>query len=65
LRLGELFELKWKMLTLDNANVRIIRFIVDRVAGEPKTTGSKRALPLPVMAIEALKAWRVGDAILR
>jgi integrase len=59
LRRGELFGLKWGDVDLDNAKVRIVRSIVDQVAGEPKTAGSKRDLPLPLVVVEALEAWRL------
>src|SRR5579862_4743903 len=60
LRRGELFGLKWGDVDFENRKVHIVRSIVDQVAGEPKTVGSKRALPLPVMVVEALEALRAA-----
>lgn len=58
MRRGEIFGLKWEDIDLKRGLVRIVRSLVDQVAGEPKTTGSRRELPLDSITADALGEWR-------
>ncbi len=58
LRRGELFGLQWDDVDFDNNIIHIRRSLVDMVAGEPKTKGSKRPLPMSRELSEALVQWR-------
>ncbi|HEX3374540.1 MAG TPA: tyrosine-type recombinase/integrase [Edaphobacter sp.] len=58
LRRGELFGLKWGDVDFEKRKVHIVRSIVDQVAGEPKTVGSKRPLPIPEQVAASLQEWR-------
>jgi integrase len=61
MRRGEIFGLKWGDVDFERAVLRIRRSYVDGVEGPPKTDSSRRPLPLPPQAIEALKAWKAGS----
>jgi integrase len=58
MRRGEIFGLKWADVDSERAVLRVRRSYVDGVEGPPKTDSSRRPLPLPQQAIEALKAWK-------
>jgi integrase len=66
LRKGELLGLRWVDVDLDGAELHV-RQASQRVAGElhftaPKTRHSRRTLPLPALAVDALREHRVRQA---
>ena len=58
LRVGEILGLYWEDLDLERGTLRVERAIYRASLGTPKTKGSKRTLPLPGVAIAALKQQR-------
>jgi integrase len=58
LRRGELFGLKWEDIDFGEAEIRIVRSIVDQVEGPPKTLASRRAIPMSFELSAALANWR-------
>jgi integrase len=58
MRRGEIFGLKWGDVDFDRAILHVRRSYVDGVEGLPKTESSRRPLPLPLLALNALKAWK-------
>lgn len=58
MRRGEIFGLRWEDIDFDRAILHVRRSFVDGVEGPPKTESSRRPLPIPPHAIEALKAWK-------
>ena len=58
MRRGEIFSLKWADVNLDRATLHVRRSYVDGVEGPPKTESSRRPLPIPPQAVDALKAWK-------
>ena len=62
LRLGEVLGLRWADIDLEKRELRVRQTLQrqkGRVAfGEPKSKRSRRTLPLPIVAAEALKAHR-------
>jgi integrase len=69
MRQGELLGLSWEDVDLDVGGVRVRRQL-QRIGGayeltELKTGRSQRALPLPAIAVDALRAQRVWQAELR
>ena len=58
MRRGEIFGLKWADVDFGRAILHVRRSYVDGVVGPPKTDSSRRPLPIPQQAIEALKAWQ-------
>jgi integrase len=58
MRRGEIFGLKWTDIDFVRAVLHVRRSYVDGIEGPPKTESSRRALPIPPQASEALKAWR-------
>jgi integrase len=58
MRRGELFGLKWLDINFDHATLNIERSWVDGVVGPPKTDSSRRPIPIPCQALEALQAYR-------
>jgi integrase len=58
MRRGELFGLKWEDIDFDNAELRVVRSMVDQVEGPPKTLASRRPLPMSSELASALEKWR-------
>lgn len=65
LRPGEAFGLQWKDVDMEAGTVQVVRNLV-RVSGVegwqlelPKTKKSKRLVPLPAVAMQELRAWKV------
>src|SRR5262249_4448823 len=58
LRRGELFGLKWKDIDFKEAEIRIVRSVVDQVEGPPKTLASRRPVPMSKELASALERWR-------
>ena len=65
LRPGEAFGLQWKDVDMEAGTVQVVRNLV-RVPGTkgwqlelPKTKHSKRLVPLPAVAMQELRAWKV------
>jgi len=58
MRRGEIFGLKWGDVGFERAVLNVRRSYVDGVEGPPKTDSSRRPLPIPPPALEALNAWR-------
>lgn len=66
LRRGELLGLRWTDVDLDGAELHV-RQAMQRVAGElrvtaPKTRHSRRTIPLPALALDALREHRARQA---
>jgi integrase len=57
LRRGELIGLKWFDMNFAKKLMDVTRSVVEMVAGEVKTEGSKRAVPLDDFMIDELLAW--------
>jgi integrase len=62
MRRGEIFGLKWSDVDFDREVLHVRRSYVDGVVGPPKTESSRRPLPLPPQAVEALLAWKKKSA---
>jgi integrase len=58
LRRGELFGLKWENVDFDEAEIRVVRSVVDQVEGPPKTLASRRPIPMSSELASALSHWR-------
>jgi integrase len=58
LRRGELFGLKWEDIDFEEAEICIVRSVVDQVEGPPKTLASRRPIPMSSELSSALKNWR-------
>lgn len=58
LRRGELFGLKWQDIDFADAEIRIVRSVVDQVEGPPKTLASRRPIPMSSELASALANWR-------
>jgi integrase len=58
LRRGELFGLKWEDVDFNEAEIRVVRSIVDQVEGPPKTLASRRPLPMSSQLAASLENWR-------
>ncbi|MEO5842790.1 MAG: site-specific integrase, partial [Acidimicrobiales bacterium] len=66
-RRGEILGLKWSDIELDDAPSLRVRRVVQRisgsiVAGDPKSTKSRRTIALSTMAVDALRRQRVRQA---
>jgi len=55
LRIGEIIGLRWEDVDLDRNELRVQQSVYRGSVGSPKTKGSRRTLPLPEAAVEALK----------
>jgi integrase len=62
MRRGEIFGLKWADINFERALLHVRRSYVDGVVGPPKTESSRRALPIPQQAMEALQVWRAKSS---
>jgi integrase len=58
LRRGELFGLKWEDVDFVEAEIRVVRSVVDQVEGPPKTLASRRPIPMSSELASALANWR-------
>ena len=58
MRRSEIFGLKWADVDFERAILHVRRSFVDGVVGPPKTESSRRPLPIPPPALEALKTWQ-------
>jgi len=58
LRRGELFGLKWEDIDFNEAEIRIVRSVVDQVEGPPKTLASRRPIPMSSELMSSLNNWR-------
>ena len=58
LRRGELFGLKWEDVDFAEAEIRVVRSLVDQVEGPPKTLASRRPVPMSSELASALANWR-------
>jgi integrase len=58
MRVSEILGLQWQDVDFERAILHVRRSCVDGVIGECKTESSRRPLPLPEQAVEALRAWR-------
>ena len=58
LRRGELFGLKWEDVNFRDAEIKIVRSLVDQVEGPPKTLASRRPIPMSSELLAALATWR-------
>ena len=64
LRPGEAFGLQWEDVDLETGKLHVRRSLTRRGIKaswrltEPKTKRARRVVPLPAMAIQALRAWR-------
>jgi integrase len=58
LRRGELFGLKWEDIDFVDAEIRIMRSVVDQVEGPPKTLASRRPIPMSSELMSSLGNWR-------
>ena len=58
MRRGEIFGLKWGDVDFERAILHVRRSYVDGIEGLPKTESSRRPLPIPSQALEALKVWQ-------
>ena len=70
LRRGEALALRWDDIDLERGHLQV-RATLHRVGGKlvrdpmPKTKSSRRALPLPALVVDALKAHRSRQAVER
>jgi integrase len=58
LRRGELFGLQWQDVDFENHQIHVRRSLVDQVAGNLKTEGSHRPLPMSPELSKSLAAWK-------
>lgn len=58
LRRGELIGLKWEDMDFTNGKINIVRSLVDQVEGRPKTSTSRRPVPLTPALASVLAAWK-------
>lgn len=58
LRRGELFGLKWGDIDFTRRQINIVRSLVNGVIGEPKTSYSRRPIPLSDELAEVLLTWK-------
>lgn len=65
MRRGELFGLKWEDIDFQEAEIRVVRSIVDQVEGPPKTLASRRPLPMSAELASALEGWNRSSSYSR
>lgn len=58
LRRGELIGLKWQDVDFQNDKINIVRSLVDHVEGQPKTSTSRRPVPLTPALASVLASWK-------
>jgi integrase len=58
LRRGELFGLKWEDIDFEEAEIEVVRSVVDQVEGPPKTLASRRPIPMSLELSYSLENWR-------
>ncbi len=58
LRRGEMVGLKWEDVDFSEGLIHIRRSLVDMVAGEPKTKGSKKPVPMEPALAHCLSQWK-------
>jgi integrase len=58
LRRGELFGLKWCDIDFVKKQINVVRSLVGKVVGEPKTSYSRRPIPLSDELASVLLRWR-------
>ncbi|WP_244501970.1 tyrosine-type recombinase/integrase [Terriglobus roseus] len=58
LRRGELFGLKWSDIDFMRRQINVLRSLVNGVVGEPKTSYSRRPIPLSDELAMVLQRWR-------
>lgn len=58
LRRGELFGLKWEDIDFEEAEIEVVRSVVDQVEGPPKTLASRRPIPMSLELSSSLENWR-------
>jgi integrase len=58
LRRGELFGLKWEDIDFKEAEIRVVRSVVDQVEGPPKTLASRRPIPMSSELASSLEGLR-------
>lgn len=58
LRRGELFGLQWQDISFSDAEISIVRSVVDQVEGPPKTLASRRPVPMSEAVSESLNGWK-------
>lgn len=58
LRRGELIGLKWEDVDFEHQKINVVRSLVDHVEGVPKTSTSRRPVPLTPALAGVLESWR-------
>jgi integrase len=58
LRRGELIGLKWEDVDFQNGKINIVRSLVDHIEGQPKTSMSRRPVPLTPALASVLESWK-------
>ncbi|HXC94517.1 MAG TPA: tyrosine-type recombinase/integrase [Edaphobacter sp.] len=58
LRRGELFGLKWDDIDFAEAEISVVRSVVDQIEGPPKTLASRRPIPMSAELSSVLANWR-------
>ncbi len=58
LRRGELIGLKWEDVDFQNGKINVVRSLVDHIEGQPKTSTSRRPVPLTPALASVLASWK-------